>query len=408
MADVGFYTQANNTSPVDTAAQFGGIANAAQQNKLLQTQNKQSQMDLVKSQAAYLIDGLSALSNNPNVTAQDVYNFGDLAVRQGIISPEYWEAERSSIPPNATPQQIQQTLAGYNARASTLAERYAAQHGYNLGAAANPVEVRGATGALGTTTLGNLAQDVGIGNNLTDAPAPQPGVGTNAMLPNIAPPTQPATPASSAGAIWGPTPQQTEMWKASAAQFQADKEAAANWQANKLPLEKMIELFPKTQTGLGSDIPSNFAKVAQTFGIPWGEDQAQNITELEKYAAQLARNSGAAANSVEQLIAAQTANPNATMNSAAGADVSKVLLSLARMEQGKVLAAAAQGVSPEQYSDFAVGWGADMDPRAFGLDLMDAEKQAALVKGMNDAEYNRLYRSWEIAKSLGLLTGAGQ
>src|SRR6185312_4341927 len=242
------------------------------------------------------------------------------------------------------------------------------------------------TGGSTLTTLGRFNQAVnggGAGNALTAQPPVQPNANS---LTGAAPPSQAAPASSAVLGIPSVTPQQQKMFDASTQQYQDAKTNDANYTSNQITLQKMIELLPKTQTGLGAETTTNLAKVAQTFGInlPGTATQADYYSQLEKYANVLARSSGAAPNSDAQLLAAMSSNPNVTMNNAAAQDVAKTMLALQRMQHAAVTTAQQQGMdnSPQNYSTFASQWGAAQDPRAYGVDLMTPEAKQALLSDL--------------------------
>jgi len=220
--------------------------------------------------------------------------------------------------------------------------------------------------------------------------------------------------AGAAGGIAGPTPQQQDQFKASAAQYQQEKENDAGFTASTVPLQKVIQLLPKTLTGPGAEPVSNLAKVAQTFGInlPGSATQAQYYDELQKYATNLARQSGAAPNSDAQLLAAFSGNPNVEMNNAAASDVAKVMLSLSRMRHAGITIAQQQGMDshPQDYSTFASQWGGQQDPRAYGVDLMTPAAAASLKAELqkNPAAAQRFITSYNAAKAAGIYGQAQQ
>lgn len=418
-----FYQKAPQGNPLlDTASGFVGLANSA-------LDARQKQQDMVTKQVGYLVNGLSALASKPDLSQQDVVDFANKSLNEGIISPQTHAEEMKTLQAAGNdPGKLRQLLTTYGLRALDAGQRFSAQFGtptlLDTGPSIQPLAVS----PFGVNPLGNPI-DKGMtpseSNELVQFPGPKGNqlTTTKGNVPNVfggqnqllgpqeaapAPAAQPAMPPSQgATVVSGPTPQQLKMYAASADQFQQDKQDAANWQTAKLPLEKMIALLPSTNTGKGADLLTIVPDVANMLGIPLGADQSEQLAELKKYANNLARQSGAAPNSDSQLAAAFAANPNTDMNNAAAQNVAKTVLSLARFKQGLTTTAIAQGIAPEDYSDFASQWANQLDPRAFGFDLMDQKAREKLLKGMSDAEYSKFANSLQAAQQLGLVTPPG-
>lgn len=422
-----YFTQPSPNSLFDTANSVVNFANAAQQNKLLGQEYAVKQRDVLNG-------ALAAIAANPNASRADFERMGTL-VQQGLFTPEFYQAEMANIPAQGTPDQYRSIANGYLARLMSPGELYAVQTGYGPGGAAGLQTYTGAGGEAKTNTTGNIASQFGVGagapglggGNAFLAPAPNSGpastpapLGGNMLVPNgfgLESDQQPfgmAAPSDVAqaggGGVSGPTPMQAATWQQSTDQYNADRTTAAQWQQRVTPLEKLNDLLEtNVVTGKGSDVVSDLSKVAATFGIPvsGASDQASIVSQIEKYAAQIARSSGAAPNSADQLAASISSTPNASMDKLAARDVTKVLLGLERFQQGKFLAAQAMGVTPQQYADFAVQWGATQDPRAFAFDLMTPEARKTLVDGMSDDEFARFQQSVQDAQNLGLIRGSG-
>lgn len=407
--DVGFYPQA------PAPGQMFDIAGKVIGNQLLGTQAKQANQDLRLQQLNILRSALGAIAADPNANYNSFAGLKTL-VDQGLVSPDFYQAEMAKVPQSADPGAYHQLANQYNAQLATVGERYAMENGMPLGQANLPTSYTDASGATVPTTFGQYPQDIGLGNGTQSNPLMTPGGGgtpANPFLPAAAPAAEaPTAPVALGGPerVVGPTASELKTWEASTDQFAADRANAAQWAQRVTPLEKLNDLFESdVLTGKGSNIVSDLSKVAATFGIPieGAQDQATLISEIDKYASQLARNSGAAGNTDNQLAISITANPSASMDKMAARDVTKVLLGLERFNQGKILAAQASGVDPRQYADFAVNWGANIDPRAFAFDLMSPEAKGKLVNGMSDKEFEKFQQSLSTATQLGLVTPPG-
>jgi len=413
-ADVGIYPQANPNALTQSAGQYLGLANEGQQNQLLQTANQQTHQDLIKQQVGYLTNGFGALLSKPDLSPEDFLSFGQRALQEGIISPQTYQAEAANVQAAGNdPVKLRGLAQQYIARASDAAQQFALATGYTPAAGGSPVQYTGPTGATVTTTQANFAGANGVNPLMAQPPASSPNALAQ-QAPGSGTPAKPSAPvplapqksnAGAAGGIAGPTPQQQAQFTASAQQQQEDLTSDANYTSNIVPIQKVISLLPKTPLfGAGAEVPTQVAKVLNTFGIPIGSDQAKNASELDKYLTQLTRSSGAAPNSDAQLVAAYSANPNMTTDKAAATDVIKTMMALSRMQHAKVAIAQSQGVAPEQYSTFASQWGAGQDPRAYGFDLMDPNAKAALKTELkaNPAEAQKFINSYNTAQQAGI------
>jgi hypothetical protein len=406
MADFSFYTGAQPNALLGTAEQAVGVRNAQAQNALLGIGIKQAQQNLGQQQLQYLAGNLGVMANDPNLTAERMHAFAQNAVKEGMLSPQLYQVESDNIDAaGGDPAKLRALAANYSQRALDSLNQYASTQGYAPGSGATPVTYTGPTGAPVNTTLAQFAQ-AARGGAPQAQPQPTGGATQPTTQTGAAPvPLAPQTNAGAAGGIAGPTPQQQAQFDASSKQQQDDLTNDAGFTANIVPLTKTLSLLPKTPLfGTGAQVPTDVAKVLNTFGIKIGSDQAQNASELEKYLTQLARSSGAAPNSDSQLAAAFSANPNMTTDKAAAQDVVKTMLSLARMQHAKVAAAQQSGIAPEQYSSFASKWGAQQDPRAYGFDLMDDKAKATLRKELdaNPAEAQRFIQTYNTAQQLGI------
>lgn len=442
MADINtdFYPKSNPNGFLDTAQQAMAIRNLGAQNALLGIDVQQNKQNLAQQQLGYISQNLGLLAQDPNLSADKALALGDRFVKEGVLSPQLWAVESANIQATGgDPAKLRPLLLNYSQRAldaqsqfnntvgtgstidtgpSTVVGTYSPIEGFhpqgsvlhalNPGQASAKVTVTLPDGSTRTMTQAQF--NALTGTAPTGAPAPgNPLTGTSGSAAPAASnaPTPTARDNTGLPGIGAPSPQQQAQYNASAAQQQADRTQDAAYTANIVPLTKLIELLPKTMTGPGAEPIANLSKIAQTFGlnIPGTASEAEYYDEIKKYAANLARSSGAAPNSDAQLLAAQTGNPNADMNNAAASDVAKVLLSLSRMKHA--LVEAGQDVPPQDYSTFAKNWGAQQDPRAYGVDLMTPDAKAALLKELdaNPDEKAKFAASLRSAVSAGVLGG---
>lgn len=434
----GFYTQSQPNALLGTAEQAAGLKNMQAQNALFGYDALQARQNLVQNQVQYLAGGLGILAKKPDLSQADMVNFAQNALKEGIISPDVFQTEMATVQAAGNDPVKLQALAGnYAQRALDAGQKFQSTYGVPTSQDTGPATVYGNTnqqtgaftpsggavlhglspaqgtaqvtvtmpdGSHRTMTQAQFVQATGA-NPLTgasQAPANSSSGGSSPASDGSAQPAQAGIPA--------PSPQQQEMFKASTAQYQKAKEDAASYQANLVPLEKSLELVGDTPlVGRGSQIPTQIAQVFNTFGIPLETDQAKNAAELDKYLSQLALSGGLAGNSVQHLEATFSANPNMETPRASAQDVLKTGIALLRMRIAAPKLAQLQGMDThsQDYTSFAQNFGTTMDPRAFGVDMMDPAAKASLLKELqaNPDEKAKFAASLRAAQQAGVLGG---
>jgi hypothetical protein len=437
MADVGFYTQAQPNALLDTAQQAVGIRNA-------QLANAQGHLDLVKNQVGYLVDGFSALASKPDLSPQDFVDFGQRALKEGIISPDIYQAELANVQAaGADPQKLRGLATNYGLRALDAGQRFSAQYGspsvIDTGNALVPVTSSSLTGInqMGapiqkTLSPSELASDATVGVNSLNQPItgtkyqqlrtlganPLTGQPDNAPNALTGAPQGPATATNGAqGIATAPAPgaaeAQTAVAKESGDQYAGDLRQAANFQQATLPLQKAIpalETLGTTGTGPGTDQINQIKSFAQSMGLGTlagiDPDQIKSFDEAKKYLTQYVNQTGNTGTN-DKLAAAFAGNPSVEISNAAATDVAKTALSLARLQNAQVRLFGQSGQPESQYSQYAKTFNADQDPRAYGLDLMGPAQRAALISSLKGPEKAKFVSSLRNAMSLGLVTPPG-
>lgn len=406
--DTSFYTKAQPNSLLENVQGALQARNLGQQNQLLGTENQQKSLELIQQRQAAFNNMTGALINDPNLSYDKVLAEGQRAVDLGMFGPDLLKTEAAIFSPNDPPEVLRQKLTSIvnrSMQASDLLNRYNGQPtAINTGSAT-------VTGNLG---VGGFTPNTSIASGLSPGEASTP-----TEVPALGPTGQPTgattlttrgnfvNAANATGGITGASPQQLDLNKASGEQFANAKASAANYQADILPLHKMLDLLPNTTTGLGSEGVQNLNRLLATFGvsIAGSGQQAANYSEVEKYATQLARSAGAAPNSDQQLQAAFAANPGTATDNAAAQKVVKTLLTYRRMQQAMTLNAVNSGITPEGYADYIAKAGANTDPRAFGFDLMTplAKQQLGAELEKDKSARAKFLASYKIAQQAGVL-----
>lgn len=433
---------------MDTAGGVIGIANAAEQNRLLQTQNKQTQLDLVQDQVGKLVDTFSALAADPNLSLQTIQQQGQRLVDLGLIAPEQLATELKAIPPGTSPDQLRSMMGNYALRALDAGARFTAQYGtpsmVQTGQSQQPVTVSPLTGihpigapiqntlspqdlatpaTIGTTqqgqpitgTTGQLLEKAGV-NPLTALPmAPQggnalmPGApaqgGGNALMPQI-----PAGPGVVTQLPAGDIAAMEATGAAAGADLAAARQREATFQQDTVPLVKAItalEALGTTGTGPGTEQINEIKSFLASMGVPAVDlESVKNFDEARKYLVQYAQTVGDTGTN-DKLAASFAGNPSIGISNAAAVDVAKTALSLRKLQNAQLMAFEASGAPASQYSQFASQFNAQQDPRAYGMDMMTPEARATLIGGLKGDEKSRFVQSLRTAIGLGLVTAPG-
>lgn len=441
--DTSFYPRAPEPGAfLNTAAGYVGLANAGEQNKLLKTQNQQSQLDLVTNQVGQLVNGFSTLASIPDLSPDHFAQFGQRMVDEGVISPEIYQAEMKQVlAAQGNPDALRALAGNYSMRALDAGQRFSAQYGtptmVDQGNALLPATVSPMTGihpmgspiqktlspselatpaTIGTTgegqpitgTTGQLLEKAGV-NPLTAMPNPPALDPNNPLMP-----VQPAAPGVVTTLPAGDVAAMEQSGTVAGQDLAAARQRESNFQRDILPLSKAIpalEALGKTGTGPGTEQINEIASFLQSMGVP-GIDatKVKNFDEVRKYLSQYAQSGDPSTN--DKLAAAFAANPSVGVSNAAAVDVAKTALALRKLQNAQLMAFEQSGQPASAYTKFAAQFNADQDPRAYGIDMMDDKARAALIneiraKKPDDPERLKFSKSLKTAIDLGLVTAPG-
>lgn len=451
--DTSFYPKApQGNAMLDAAAGYMGLMNSAEQNKLLQTQNQQSQRDLVNSQVGTLVNVFSGLAADPNLSFDKIRTVGGQLVQQGLIDPKQLEVEMGGINPSSDQGALREAMTGYALRALSAGERFNAQFGspqmIQTGNAQLPVTVSPLTGIaplggaipntmspaqlaaptqIGVTpegqpimgTQGQFMEQAGVNPLTGRGPAPQmaqnPLMGQQPQMMEAqeSQPQQPPMPAPrGAGVVTtlpaGAVEAMTQAGSKSGSELANAQAREVTYAQEVAPLEKAIpslEALGTTGTGPGTEQINEIFSFLQSMGVPGlDKEKIKDFDTARKYLVQYAQASGNA-NTNDKLAAAFAGNPSVGISNAAAVDVAKTALALRRLQNASVRSF---NGSPEQYLKFATDFNATQDPRAYGFDMMSPEQRAAMIGEMNDVEKTMFVRSLRNAVELGLVRPPAQ
>lgn len=431
--DTSFYPKAPTSSPFEMAQQVIGTANLAEQNKLLGTQNKQSQLDLVNNQVGTLVKGFSTLASVPDLSPQHFEQFGRRMVEEGVISPDIFNAEMKQVMSSGgDPNALRQLAQNYSLRALDAGQQFSAQYGTpqlvdtgnqlmpttvspmtgihpiggGIGKTLSPSELA-APATIGTTpegqpiqgTQGQFLEAAGV-NPLTARPEPlNPN---NPLLP-----VEPQQPGVVTTLPAGAVEAQKAVGEQAGQVLAADQARERTFQQDITPLQKAIvslEALGKTGTGPGTEQLNEIKSFLQSMGIPGLDvENIKDFDEARKYLTQYAQAVGDTGTN-DKLAASFAGNPSVGISNAAAVDVAKTALALRRLQNAAVVSF--QG-SPDQYLKYATEFNASQDPRAYGLDLMTPENRNKLISSLKGDEKAKFAQSLRKAMQLGLVTPPG-
>lgn len=429
-----FYPKAPDPNQLYTmAGNVVGLANAAQQNQLLKTQNKQTHLDLVKDQVGQLVNVFSGLAADPNLSVDTIASQGQRLVDLGLIAPEQLATELKAIPPGATGDQLRQMMGNYALRALDAGQRFSAQYGtpqmVDTGNALVPSTVSPMTGihpigapiqktlspselatpaTIGTTeqgqpitgTTGQLLEKAGV-NPLTALPEPRQPTG-NALVPP-GPGVVTSLPAGDVAAM-------EQTGSAAGAALAAAREKESTFQQDIVPLRKSIaalEALGPTGTGPGTEQINEIKSFLQSMGVPGADIEGiKNFDEARKYLTQYAQSVGDTGTN-DKLAAAFAGNPSVGISNSAAVDVAKTALALRRLQNAQLMAFEGAGLKDSQFTQFASQFNATQDPRAYGLDMMSPEARAKLIGDLKGEEKAKFVQSLKTAIALGLVQAPG-
>jgi len=177
-------------------------------------------------------------------------------------------------------------------------------------------------------------------------------------------------------------------------------------------LGKAMEGIKGANTGPGSDALNNAKSFLMTIdpGILKGlglTDPAgvKNYDEANKYLmANALSASGSLGEGTDSKIAsAITANASTHISNLAAQDVIKANIALVKAKQAQALAFQQSGLPPGKFSDWAVQWSKNNDPRAFLADQQSAKERRAMMDKMNAREMAAYVSSFKFAAKNGVI-----
>lgn len=186
--------------------------------------------------------------------------------------------------------------------------------------------------------------------------------------------------------------------------------AGNNFQREVFPLAKAIpglEALGTKGTGPGTDALNNIKSFLLS-NLPGVTEKdladVKTYDQVKKYLTDFVNQTGTTGTN-DKLAAAFAGNPSVGISNAAAQDVAKAALALRRMQHAQYLEFENSKLPASQFSKWMARRGTEIDPRAFGVDMMNDEAKAKLKEqlGKNKVERERFEASLKLAHDLGFI-----
>ena len=170
---------------------------------------------------------------------------------------------------------------------------------------------------------------------------------------------------------------------ASTAQFATERQAATEYPRRTLPLQKAIPLLEKLGTqgsGPGKKNVLRIASFLQSNGVQISDpDKIKDYDELNKYLTDYVNQNGDRSTN-DKFAAAFAGNPSVLFDTALSLDVAKTALGMMRFNQAAYQSAVNNHIAPNKYADYKNQFVSQVDPRAFGMDMMSPDALGELKR----------------------------
>lgn len=464
--DTSSYRLPTQPSALDTVGKLQGLQQGAQAIEQGKINIDSSKLALVNQGLDYMTKEINSLP--PDATSQHIFKVLQGAVNQKYLTPEMYAQAVKEIPTDQ--KDIPAFKDRYIARAlhaKEALEYYAGQPGtINTGQTLAPVRTSprpgfGIQAGEGAPIQLQAPPTTGVvtpsgAPALLGPQAPQLAPGTTSR-PGAAPMALPVGPVASpaikgassnfGGNVLGatveaPTPAQsvadrfpnvprgpatglppgvgeaeTIAGGESGKQLAQARAGAANFQRDVFPLAQAIPALEKLGTkgtGPGTETLNHIASflLANVPGINEKDPVFSSVPtydKAKKYLTDFVNQTGNSGTN-DKLAAAFAGNPSVGISNAAAVDVAKSALSLRRMQQANIQEFERLNLPASQYSQWLTKRSGEMDPRAFGVDMMSPEAKSKLSATLKKSkvERDRFEKSLEIAHGLGFITPSQQ
>lgn len=465
MAEVDTSSYPRPAAPVnalDTVAKLGGLQQQKQQIESGALGIDKQKLDLYNQHFQIMNSELANLANDPNTTKQEVltrmHRIGDMFNMPKPVRAQM-EAEFANAPDSPLGKDgagnpiLSRTLDMVIKRGMDIQQKVNAQYGANGtvadGATATPAKtyLRGGPVPSGApiavqapptqVEYDTNGKPVFRGSQNPQLPPNslpvqggfpgqyQQGGSTAPIVPHVVktlpitqsqqPVTSPVGPrGGSAGFAPGVAEAAKETGAASGAQLAQERAASANFQRDVFPLAQAIPALQSLGTkGTGPGTETlNHIKSFILSNVPGvteknfeGLSDVATYDKAKKYLTDFVNQTGNSGTN-DKLAAAFAGNPSVSISNAAAVDVAKSALALRRMKQAAYMEFESKNLPDDQFSKHFAKRINEIDPRAFGVDMMTPEAKAKLKTQLskNKIEAERFEKSLELAHNLGFIT----
>lgn len=468
--DTSSYPKLPTTQPsfLDVAGKLQGLQQGSQAIQSNAISLQQQQLGLIQSRFKAISGQIPGLLSKPDLNENDVRQFYQNNVKEGLVDNDTAATEIGQIPPTQgmPPAQAALTLKNYMGNKLQMAQSTMEALQYHLGqggsvdngASVNPTLTSPKPGFAGNPQAGGVVQpQPGIpiqpgptqGTVSQGAPG-QPPMGTPGIMGPSAPPTGlPTVPGAAGGGSMlpfkpgtappqivgtggvptagAPTPVKTQSFTATGnapmfdegkKQLAADQDMATQKLTNIKPALQALPLLDGIMSGPGTETFTKALAGLKAFGIipTTVNDAVIARQEVLKKLNQYVSTSPAAGRSDAALLASEASSPNPNVqNGPALKKLTRDAIELDRVQAARAGAFNNQDMS--KYPGFRSTFPAQVDERAFGLDMMEPKERdilmANMTKGLNRTDKNgkpnptfeakKFFKSLDIVDNQGLI-----
>lgn len=422
------YQQATNpiTGKVDNNRLMGIISQdpraAYNMSQIAQGINTQQQQQIgidtakldqsIKAQSG-LRQGLGSLLTKPDLSPQDVMNFGVTQLQAGAITPQVFQAEMQSMPqdPQALRGWVQQhymSALNGETQLNAMMPKYAQ---VNTGPATvavnqNPLAAGGGVGTVGYTVHNGLSPSEALAPGLTINQNGQPTTYTKGQMAGGQVPLQ-----TGGGYATGTPLGASDVASGAATRYNTLQTAAAQAKQMMQTYDLAADNLKQTIAGKGASAALNVPALLNTFGIQAGTDSVKNNQLLVNYlnsAADQAASALGLSGSDSRLAAAKAGQPDPNnMNVPALLEsiqhVKGLQQALLDRQQATTNFLAQNGNNTSQLPQFEAKWNQSFNPDvSYIRSLGDpAAQQAAMQQLKAQGKLQGWVKDYQAMKALG-------
>lgn len=456
--DISSYKQPEGKSPLEIASEFGNLHRQGQMIQIGDQVINKNKLDQANQALSYLTRAMTAVGppkedgSDDKIKKESYLKAGMDAAKQFNIPPEMqkvWIDKVQSAPSGkafydeaVTQLASHSEMIGYHAGQQTTMDDgqqiqpVAVSPKFGIQSRGQPLQKQlpvtqptvdndPSSPSYGQPSVLGPQKYVPPANGpLPVGPMPSAGItgpsnnfGGNVTGATVGPPL-PATPPTMAqrptGPVTGLPPgvgeAATATGTASGGHLAQERVKAAAFQRDVFPLAQAIpalEALGTKGTGPGTETINHIKSfvLANVPGVKESDFKGtvKDYDIAKKYLTDFVNQTGSTGTN-DKLAAAFAGNPSVNISNAAAVDVAKSALALRRMQQAQYLEFEKTGLPDAQFSKWIAKRTNEIDPRAFGLDLMSKEAKEKLNAQLKGQERKQFENSLRVAQELGFLT----